>query len=180
VRRLLRCQLARQRACAERRPWRPRARSPERALVLLAPQVVCTIGPATCERDSLFALADAGMNVARCVWRAATARARTAPLATAGHALRSRRAPAPPRLRACTRHTRLHRRRRVSRPSPCCLRRWAPLRCQRIQTLGGCFDARCRWHAAAASTSATASLRGTRASSRWSRSTTRWAAAPWL
>ena len=30
-------------------------------------KVVCTIGPATCSREALFALADAGMNVARCV-----------------------------------------------------------------------------------------------------------------
>jgi pyruvate kinase len=26
---------------------------------------VCTIGPATCSREALFAMADAGMNVAR-------------------------------------------------------------------------------------------------------------------
>jgi hypothetical protein len=51
-------------------------------------KVVCTIGPATCSREALFALADAGMNVARCVsapLRAAAANAPRAPAAV-GHA----------------------------------------------------------------------------------------------
>ena len=30
-------------------------------------KIVCTIGPAVAARDKLFALADAGMNIARCV-----------------------------------------------------------------------------------------------------------------
>ena len=51
-------------------------------------KVVCTIGPATCSREALFALADAGMNVARCVsapLRAAAAAHAYAP-AAAGRA----------------------------------------------------------------------------------------------
>jgi hypothetical protein len=45
-------------------------------------KVVCTIGPATADRENLFKLADAGMNVARCVSGAAHPRVH-APAATA-------------------------------------------------------------------------------------------------
>jgi hypothetical protein len=49
-------------------------------------KVVCTIGPATADRENLFKLADAGMNVARCVSSAQALRIRAcmhAPTATA-------------------------------------------------------------------------------------------------
>jgi hypothetical protein len=54
-------------------------------------KVVCTIGPATADRENLFKLADEGMNVARCVLRAVPAvpaawHPQPAPAATAGGA----------------------------------------------------------------------------------------------